>query len=71
MFQQQRFCFGMRNSYVYLRDIFNQRLSFATTNLLAEVAGETFFQIFGFADIDNRASSVVHTVDARLAGYGA
>jgi len=47
MFQQQRFCFGMGNSYVYLRNIFNQGLCFAAANLLAEVAGETFFQVFG------------------------
>ncbi|MNM05456.1 hypothetical protein D3C81_154590 [compost metagenome] len=61
----------MSNSYVYLSDIFNQRLRFPAANLLAEVTGEAFFQVFGFTDVDNRASSVIHTVDARLAGYGA
>ena len=70
MFQQQRFCFGMGNRYVYLRDIFNQRLGFTAADLLPKIAGETLFQVFGFTDVDHRTRGVVHTVDAGLAGDG-
>ena len=44
MFQQQRFRFGVGNRYVYLRDIFNQRLGFTAADLLPKIAGETFFR---------------------------
>lgn len=54
-------------NYVYLCNIFNQRLSFAAGDLLMEVAGETFFQVFDFTNIDNRTSGVIHTIDPRLA----
>ncbi|VEA73055.1 Uncharacterised protein [Serratia rubidaea] len=70
MFQQQRFCFGMCNSNVYLRDIFNQRFGFTAADLRAEIARKAFFQVFGLADIDNRAAGVIHAIDAGLAGYG-
>ena len=70
MFQQQRFRFGMGNRYVYLCDIFNQRLGLTAADLLPKVAGETLFQVFGFTDVDHRPRGVVHTIDAGLAGDG-
>lgn len=61
----------MSDCYVYLSNIFDQRLRFAATDLLAKITGETFFQVFGFTDVDNRARGVIHAIDAGLAGYGA
>ena len=70
MFQQQRFGFCVSNRYINLLDLGDQRFGFARSEVAKEIAGKPFFQVFRFADIDNRTTSIVHAINAWLAGYG-
>ncbi len=70
MLQQQRFGLCVGHSDIDLLDLGDQRLSFAGSKIAAEIAGKSLFEIFRFSDIDNRPASVIHPVDARLAGNG-
>ncbi|MNN52798.1 hypothetical protein D3C81_1675170 [compost metagenome] len=60
----------MGNGNVNLCDIFDQRLCLTATDLSAEIARETFFQVLGFTHIDHRPRQIIHAINARLTGYG-
>ena len=61
----------MRNRNIDVTDIADQHIRFTAAGLRTKVAAEAFFEVFGFTDIDHRTGRVIHSVDARLAGYGA
>ncbi len=68
--QQQRFGLGVSHRHVDILDLRHQRFGFTAGEVASEIAGKALFEIFGLADVDNRAAGVIHTVDARLAGDG-
>ena len=68
--KQQRFRFRVRHGDINVVDECDQCFGFTRGKIAAEIAGKAFFQIFCLTDIDNRTASVVHSVDARLAGDG-
>ncbi|MNT93872.1 hypothetical protein D3C72_2354430 [compost metagenome] len=70
MFEQQRFRFRVRHGDVNLLNQRHQRFRLTGGQIGAEITGKTFFKVFGFANIDNRTASVIHSIYARLAGYG-
>lgn len=59
----------MSNRYINLLDLGDQRFGFARSEVATEIA-ESRFSGLRFADIDNRTTSIVHAINARLAGYG-
>ena len=69
MLKQERFCLGMGYRHVDMLDERNQSFRFTAGKIAPEVARQAFFQIFGFTNINNRLTGVIHTIDARLAGY--
>ena len=68
MLKQQRFRLGDGN--VNLGNKRHQRFGFTRSQVAAKIAAKPLFQIFCFAYIDNSTASIIHTIDARLAGYG-
>ena len=69
MLKQQRFRFGMGNGHVNLRDQRHQSLGFTRSQVAAKIAAKALFQIFCFANINDGTTSIIHTIDARLAGH--
>ena len=70
MLKQQRFRFGVGHGNVNLGNKRHQRFGFTRSQVAAKIAAKPLFQIFCFAYIDNSTASIIHTIDARLAGYG-
>ena len=68
--KEQRFRFRMRYGDINVVYKCDQRFGFTGGKVAAEIAGKAFLQIFRLTDIDNRTASIVHTVDAWLAGDG-
>jgi hypothetical protein len=66
--KQQRFGFGMGYGDIDVMDVTHQRFGFSAANVRAKIARKPLFQIFGFADIDNRSGSVIHPVNAGFTG---
>ena len=70
MFKQQRFRLRMGDGYVNLLDLRDERFRFTGRKIATEIAGKTLFKVLRFTDIDNRTASIVHPVNAGLAGHG-
>ena len=68
--KQQRFCLRMRDGDINILDERDQRFGLTGGKVAAKIAGKAFFKIFCLPHIDNRTASVIHAIDARLAGYG-
>ncbi len=60
----------MSNRYINVLEVGDQRFVFARSEVATELAGKPVFQVFRFADIDNRTTSIVHAINAWLTGYG-
>ena len=70
MLKQQRLRLGMRDGNINILYECDQCFGLAGGKVTAKIAGEALFEIFRFPHVDNRTASVIHTIDARLAGYG-
>ncbi len=70
VFKQQRFRLGVRHGDINILYQCDQRFGLTGGQIAAEIAGKAFFEIFCLTHIDNRTASVIHAIDAWLAGHG-
>ena len=68
--KQECFCLRMGDGDINILDERDQRFSLTGGKVAAKIAGEAFLEIFRLPHVDNRTASVIHAINARLAGHG-